>query len=259
MRLDQLEKMRRSPVRDDKSAVSSEEMKAAIAAAAKNELTPPNDKSLHKVGGSATAKNELKIVTRGAIADLVAAEEKKKAASVVTPTNDDDNDPTWKHIDEVETLVFCFQENEDTGSPSLEVIWIKDDHEYFIANDVTVMGGGECSEKFVPLIQRAAVKAKRLTSFMVRYNNELDRTWPYTKVSRVAEVVSGVKGMDVKLDSVDADYNEYIVNLVPRSGSKKKTNGNASFARDFDFSHIEMVKKYYTLDYIGGVIDLMEE
>jgi hypothetical protein len=46
---------------------------------------------------------------------------------------------------------------------------------------------------------------------------------------------------------------------VPRSGSKKKTGGNASFGRDFDFSHIEMVKKYYILDYIGGVMDLMEE
>ena len=64
----------------------------------------------------------------------------------------------------------------------------------------------------------------KLTSFMVRYNNQLDRTWPYTKVSRIAEVVSSaVNGMDVALESIDADYYfEYIVNLIPMGDKKKK-------------------------------------
>jgi len=53
---------------------------------------------------------------------------------------------------------------------------------------------------------------------MVRYNNQLDRTWPYTTVSRIAEVVSEVKGVDTALESVDADYFEYIINLIPKGG-----------------------------------------
>ena len=65
-------------------------------------------------------------------------------------------------------------------------------------------------------------RATKLTSFVVRYNNQLDRTWPYTTVSRIAEVVSEVKGMDVALESVDADYFEYIVNLLSKGDKKKK-------------------------------------
>ena len=76
----------------------------------------------------------------------------------------------------------------------------------------------------------------KLTSFMVRYNNQLDRTWPYTKVSRIAEVVSEIKGMDVALESVDADYVEYIVNLIPM-GDKKKKRELGGLASSLIFSH----------------------
>ena len=132
------------------------------------------------------------------------------------------------------------------------MIWIHDDQEIFFANDADA-DNGECGEKFVPLIERAARKAKRLTKFMVRYNNQLDRTWPYTRVSRIAEVVSVAKGMDPRLASVDADYFEYIVDLVPRrSEGNGEENGSGSFASTVDFSHIDLAKKYFVLDYIGG-------
>ena len=81
--------------------------------------------------------------------------------------------------------------------------------------------------------REAAERATKLTSFMVRYNNQLDRTWPYTTVSRIAEVVSEVKGMDVALESVDADYFEYIVNLIPK-GFKKKKRELGGLASSYD-------------------------
>jgi len=219
-------------------------------------VTPTNNNSYN--GGHG------KVLEIGA---AVAANQKRARAasssSAVTPTNDTDNDPDWKFIDKATNIVFQFQENEDASSSlpySLEVIWIHNDHEYLMANDASATGGGECSEKFVPLIEKAARKATKMTAFMVRYNNKLDRTWPYTKVSRVAEIVSRVKeGKDVTLESVDEDYFEYIVNLVPKSNTKKRKQGDdASFAGSVDFSHIDDAKKYYVLDYIGGdALDLM--
>ena len=148
---------------------------------------------------------------------------------MVTPTNDENNND-WKFVDLAENIVFQFDES-DGGGYALEVIWIYNDHEYFIeqvAND----GMQSVSEKFAPLIQKTCTKAKKMKAFMVRYNNKLDRTWPYTKVATIAEIVSSVTGMDVVLDSVDDDYFEYIVNLVPKtnSGDSKERMSSGGFA-----------------------------
>ena len=117
----------------------------------------------------------------------------------------------------------------------MEVVWIHSDHEYFIQRVNSGIGrGAEVSESFIPLIRDAAAKATKMKAFMVRYNNELDRTWPYPKVSRIAEVVSNTRGVDVSLESVDSDYFEYIVNLIPSTTDKKRKSSD--FIGNVDFS-----------------------
>ena len=74
--------------------------------------------------------------------------------------------------------------------------------------------------------------------------------WPYPKVSRIAEVVSNTRGDDVSLESVDSDYFEYIVNLIPSTTDKKRKSSD--FVGNVDFSGIDLAKKYHVLDYIGG-------
>jgi len=161
-------------------------------------------------------------------------------------TKDDDDD--WKYIDQVENVVFCFSEE---NGYELEVVWTHNDHEYFIQRVNSGIGRGtEVSESFLPLIKDAAAKATKMKAFMVRYNNELDRTWPYPKVSRIAEVVSNTRGVDVSLESVDSDYFEYIINLVPITTDKKRKSSD--FVGNVDFSGIDLAKKYHVLDYIGG-------
>jgi len=161
-------------------------------------------------------------------------------------TKDDDDD--WKYIDQVENVVFCFSEE---NGYELEVVWIHNYHEYFIQRVNSGIGRGtEVSESFLPLIRDAAAKATKMKAFMVRYNNELDRTWPYPKVSRIAEVVSNTRGEDVSLESVDSDYFEYIVNLLPSTTDKKRKSSD--FVGNVDFSGIELAQKYHVLDYIGG-------
>jgi len=145
----------------------------------------------------------------------------------------DDDDDDWKYIDQVENIVFCF--SEENGYEKLEVVWIHNDHEYFIQRVNSGIGRGtEVSESFLPLIRDAAAKATKMKAFMVRYNNELDRTWPYPKVSRIAEVVSNIRGVDVSLESVDSDYFEYIVNLIPSTTDKKRKSSD--FVGNVDFS-----------------------
>ena len=154
----------------------------------------------------------------------------------------DDDDDDWKY----NVVVFCFSEEN-----ILEVVWIHNDHEYFIQRVNSGIGRGtEVSESFLPLIKDAAAKATKMKAFMVRYNNELDRTWPYPKVSRIAEVVSNIRGMDVSLESVDSEYFEYIVNLIPSSTDKKRKSSD--FVGNVDFSGIDLARKYHVLDYIGG-------
>ena len=219
MRLDQLEKIRKSPTRSPKPTGAAKKMEVAINSNCKDQ--------------------------------------KPAAAKIVSPTNDENNN-NWKFIDQVENIVFQFDES-DGGGYALEVIWIHDDHEYFF-QQVAHNGMQDISEKFIPLIQQASTRAKKMKAFMVRYNNELDRTWPYTKVATIAEIVSSTTGMDVVLDSVDDDYFEYIVNLVPKttSGDSKKRKSSGGFAGSIDFSHINETKKYYVLDYIGGnAMDLL--
>ena len=146
--------------------------------------------------------------------------------------DDDDDDDDWKFINLAENIVFQFSEE---NGYELEVVWIHNDHEYFIQRVNSGIGRGtEVSESFLPLIRDAAAKATKMKAFMVRYNNELDRTWPYPKVSRIAEMVSNTRGVDVSLESVDSDYFEYIVNLIPSTKDKKRKSSD--FVGNVDFS-----------------------
>ena len=195
-----------------------------------------------KAGGGSAKKKMDKPAAKFAPKDINTNDKSKPTIDMSTKqvelgtelksvTKDDDDDD-WKYIDQVENVVFCFSEE---NGYELEVVWIHNNHEYFIQRVNSGIGRGtEVSESFLPLIKDAAAKATKMKAFMVRYNNELDRTWPYPKVSRIAEVVSNTKGVDVSLESVDSDCFEYIVNLIPSTTDKKRKSSD--FVGSVDFS-----------------------
>jgi len=183
-----------------------------------DDMKPPakviTPKDINNNSNSDTSKPTIDMSTK----QVVLGDELKSV------TKDDDDNDDWKYIDQVENVVFCFSEER-----------IHNDHEYFIQRVNSGIGRGtEVSESFLPLIRDAAAKATKMKAFMVRYNNKLDRTWPYPKVSRIAEVVSNTRGVDVSLESVDSDYFEYIVNLIPSATDKKRKSSD--FIGNVDFS-----------------------
>lgn len=166
-----------------------------------------------------------------------------------------EEDPDWKYIDTVETLVFQFQENDSHIPYTLEVIWVVEGKgEYFIQQSFNSFTGRGVAEQFIPLIQDAAKKATKLKDFMVRYNNGRDRTWPYTRVSDIAKAVASVKNCEAVLDSIDSGYREFIVNLNEvGEHDGGKVGDIKSFVGKADLSQMtHPLEIYMMLDYLGN-------
>ena len=223
-----------------------------------NGLLSAPPKTVDDGGAKATTKGkEVKKqpIKKKTVAKKKAATSKStpSVAIAVTPTTAEE-DPDWKYIDTVDTLVFLFKENQGSHIPyTLEVIWVVEDKEYFIQQSFNSFNG-RCAEQFIPLIQDTAKKATKLKDFMVRYNNGRDRTWPYTRVSDIAQVVASVKNCEAALDSIDSGYREFIVNLNEVGEHDGGKIGDVkSFVGKVDLTQMtHPLERYMMLDYIGN-------
>ena len=181
--------------------------------------------------------------------------------SRVSPTSfeEDAKSWDWDGIEDVSSLLFRFRANDNPASAlphTLDVVWANGVQERSVALSVSASGGGECSEKFVPLLRMAAWKATRLTSFRVRYENDAEWAFAYTKVARVAEVVSKFRGREVKLAGGDGERFEYLVELgdelKEEEGKDGKAKGvGASFVKDVNLSSLGADRQKRVLGYIG--------
>eukprot|EP00984_Skeletonema_dohrnii_P032787 scaffold27493_cov76-Skeletonema_dohrnii-CCMP3373.AAC.2 len=135
----------------------------------------------------------------------------------------------------------------------MEVIWVVPGKGEFFMEESFTGFNGRCAEKFIPLIEDATKKAKKLKDFQVRYNNGRDRTWPYTKVLNVAKAVARVKNCEVVLESIDKDYCEFNVDLKEvGQHAGGKVGDVSSFVGNVDLSSLtNPLQRYFILDYIG--------
>jgi hypothetical protein len=141
----------------------------------------------------------------------------------------------------------------------MEVSWsdpVTPETVYFNGTDANACGisAEETQERFVPRLKKAARRAVNIKKLLIQYTNEVDRTWPYTKVARIIEIFTSINGRKATLESVEEDCFGYTVTFSPTLAKKRQRDDghdkkqpfaiNIDFSRCDDRMHELCIKEY---------------
>jgi hypothetical protein len=122
---------------------------------------------------------------------------------------------------------------------------------------------GDARKVRPPRLQEAARRATNMRKLLIQYTNELDRTWPYTKVARIIEIFTSINGRKATLESVEDDCFSYTVIFSPTLAKKRQRDDGHDekqpFEINIDFSKYDRSHEVYIKQYIWPYSQMIVE